>query len=170
MADTSPDATIAGLSQVVVERYTRSGMTIATAESCTGGMIAAAITAIAGSSAVLDRGFVTYSNAAKQEMLGVSAETLCAHGAVSEQTAREMALGAIRLSNADVAVSVTGIAGPGGGSPLKPVGLVFMGVAVRGKTCAVAEFRWRDARMDRAAIRAATTLEALDALLRAVTA
>ncbi len=110
-----------------------AGIMAATAESCTGGMIAAAITDIAGSSAVLDRGFVTYSNEAKMEMLGVSAETLAAHGAVSKQTAREMAAGALARSRAGIALAVTGIAGPDGGSAEKPVGLVWFGVAVEGR-------------------------------------
>jgi len=104
------------------------GATIATAESCTGGMIAVALTDIAGSSAVVDRGFVTYSNAAKMEMLGVRFETLDAHGAVSEETAREMAEGALRAAGTRLAVSVTGIAGPGG-SEFKPEGRVCFGLA-----------------------------------------
>ncbi len=104
------------------------GATIATAESCTGGMVAAALTDLPGSSAMFDRGYVTYSNAAKMEMLGVSAATLEAHGAVSEPVAEEMAMGAFRRSNASVAVSITGIAGPGG-SEHKPEGRVCFGVA-----------------------------------------
>ncbi len=104
---------------------------IATAESCTGGMVAAALTDIAGSSDVFDRGFVTYSNAAKQAMLGVSAATLAAHGAVSEQVAREMAEGALARSASDLAVSITGIAGPGG-SEFKPEGRVCFALARRG--------------------------------------
>jgi nicotinamide-nucleotide amidase len=107
------------------------GVTVATAESCTGGMIAAAITAIPGSSAVLDRGFVTYSNAAKTEMLGVPAGVIEAVGAVSEAVARHMAEGAKRRASVDIAVSVTGIAGPDGGSVEKPVGTVWFGVANR---------------------------------------
>ena len=107
------------------------GLRIATAESCTGGMVSAALTDVAGSSDVFDRGFVTYSNAAKQEMLGVSAETLAAHGAVSQEVAREMAEGALAHSAADLAVSVTGIAGPGG-SEFKPEGRVCFGLALRG--------------------------------------
>ncbi len=102
---------------------------LATAESCTGGMIAAALTAIAGASDVFDRGFVTYSNAAKTEMLAVPAELIAHKGAVSEEVARAMAEGAIRHSRAMLAVSVTGIAGPGGGSVEKPVGLVWFGLA-----------------------------------------
>ena len=102
---------------------------IATAESCTGGLVAGALTAIAGSSEVVDRGFVTYSNEAKREVLGVPADTLAQYGAVSEQTARAMAEGALAHSRAQVALSVTGIAGPGGGTPQKPVGMVCFGWA-----------------------------------------
>lgn len=108
-----------------------AGVRIATAESCTGGMIAAALTDIPGSSDVVDRGFVTYSNAAKTEMLGVRPETLAAHGAVSEEVAREMADGALSRSAASLAVSVTGIAGPGG-SGFKPEGRVAFGLAREG--------------------------------------
>ena len=106
------------------------GVMIATAESCTGGMVAAALTDIPGSSAVVDRGFVTYTNAAKQQMLGVLTETLDAHGAVSEEVAREMAEGALHHSQAQLAVSITGIAGPGG-SEFKPEGRVCFGIAAR---------------------------------------
>jgi nicotinamide-nucleotide amidase len=105
------------------------GLKLVTAESCTGGMVAAAITDIAGSSAVFDRGFVTYSNAAKIQMLSVPAELINDYGAVSEQVARAMAQGALRNSAADIAVSITGIAGPSGGSVEKPVGLVHFAVA-----------------------------------------
>lgn len=108
------------------------GIMIATAESCTGGMVAAALTDIPGSSAVVERGFVTYTNTAKQEMLGVHADTLAAHGAVSEQVAREMAQGALRHSRAQLAVSITGIAGPGG-SEFKPEGRVCFGLAAIGQ-------------------------------------
>ena len=105
---------------------------IATAESCTGGMVAVALTDVAGSSAVVDRGFVTYSNAAKTEMLGVKPETIAAHGAVSEEVAREMADGALGHSHAQLAVSITGIAGPGG-SEHKPEGRVCFGLARAGR-------------------------------------
>lgn len=105
---------------------------VVTAESCTGGLIAAALTEIAGSSSAFNRGFITYSNEAKVEMLGVRPETLEQHGAVSQQTAHEMAEGAIARSHADIAVSVTGIAGPDGGSEEKPVGLVWFGLAQKG--------------------------------------
>lgn len=105
----------------------------ATAESCTGGMIIALLTDIPGSSSMVDRGFVTYSNDAKMEMIGVAKETLDAHGAVSRETALEMAAGALARSRAGIALSVTGIAGPDGGSEEKPVGLVWFGVAVKGR-------------------------------------
>jgi nicotinamide-nucleotide amidase len=105
---------------------------LATAESCTGGLISATLTAIAGSSDVVERGFVTYSNEAKREMLGVSEESLAAAGAVSEEVARAMAEGALERSRADIALSVTGIAGPGGATATKPIGLVFIGAAGRG--------------------------------------
>ncbi|WP_170509333.1 CinA family protein [Ruegeria arenilitoris] len=116
----------------LLDRAKALNVMIATAESCTGGMVAAAMTDIPGSSAVVDRGFVTYSNAAKQDMLGVRAETLAAHGAVSEEVAREMAEGALAHSQAQLAVSITGIAGPGG-SEFKPEGRVCFGLAVKGR-------------------------------------
>ncbi|MEO4040594.1 CinA family protein [Hoeflea sp. CAU 1731] len=141
------------------------GLLVATAESCTGGMIAAAITDIPGSSAVFDRGFVTYSNQAKKDMLGVSEATLDRFGAVSRQTAEEMALGAVSRSRADFAVSVTGIAGPGGGSAEKPVGLVHMAVA--GKSGLICHKVLRCGDIAREAIRLATVQTALDALIEA---
>ncbi|WP_170372453.1 CinA family protein [Ruegeria arenilitoris] len=116
----------------LLDRAKALNVMIATAESCTGGMVAAAMTDIPGSSAVVDRGFVTYSNAAKQDMLGVRAGTLAAHGAVSEEVAREMAEGALAHSQAQLAVSITGIAGPGG-SEFKPEGRVCFGLAVKGR-------------------------------------
>jgi len=108
------------------------GWMLATAESCTGGLIAATLTAIAGSSDVVDRGFVTYSNESKTELLGVPGALIAAHGAISEPVARAMAEGALARSRADIAVAVTGVAGPGGGSADKPVGLVWFGLAQRG--------------------------------------
>jgi nicotinamide-nucleotide amidase len=117
----------------VLDLYRAKGWTIATAESCTGGMVGAALTDIAGSSDVFERGFVTYSNAAKTEMLGVGADTLQAHGAVSEEVARQMAEGALTHSPAQVAVSITGIAGPGG-SEHKPEGRVCFAIAGQGAT------------------------------------
>lgn len=141
-----------------------AGLTVATAESCTGGGVAAAITDIAGSSAVFERGFVTYSNAAKQEMLGVRAGTLEAHGAVSEEVAREMAEGALARSGAGIAVAVTGIAGPGG-SGFKPEGRVCFALARRG-AATVAETVEFGA-IGRAAVRAASVEHALRLLLAA---
>lgn len=117
----------------LLNRAKAQGVMIATAESCTGGMVAAALTDIPGSSAVVDRGFVTYTNGAKQDMLGVLAETLQAFGAVSEEVAREMAEGALRNSQAQLAVAITGIAGPGG-SEFKPEGRVCFGLAREGQT------------------------------------
>jgi nicotinamide-nucleotide amidase len=130
---------------------------LATAESCTGGLIAATLTAIAGSSDVLDRGFVTYSNESKTELLGVPAALLAAHGAVSEPVARAMAEGALARSRADIAVAVTGVAGPGGGSVEKPVGLVWFGLARRGRDVHSEQVVFPG---DRAAIRAATVAHA----------
>ncbi len=147
------------LAREVLSLCQKRGIMLATAESCTGGMIAAALTDIAGSSAVVDRGFVTYSNEAKQEMLGVREETLASVGAVSEETAREMAEGALAHSRAGIAVSVTGIAGPDGGSADKPVGLVWFGLArANGQTTTDSMVF---AGMDRAGVRLATCLHAL---------
>ena len=134
------------------------GLTLATAESCTGGLIAAALTSIAGSSSVVMAGFVTYSNAAKVRMVGVGEATLAAHGAVSEPVAREMAEGALARAEVDIALSCTGIAGPGGATPGKPVGLVFIGCARRGAPTAVERHVFPG---DRAAVRAATVAAAL---------
>ena len=120
----------------IIDTYRKSGLRIATAESCTGGMVAVALTDVAGSSDVFERGFVTYSNAAKMQMLGVLAATLEAHGAVSEPVAREMAEGALTVAGVDVALSITGIAGPGG-SEFKPEGRVCFGLARRGAPTAV---------------------------------
>lgn len=122
------------LVDVVAKKLMEKGLSLSSAESCTGGMFAAAMTGIAGISDVFDRSLVTYSNQAKMDELGVKKETLEAHGAVSEETAREMAEGLFRASGSDVCVSVTGIAGPGGGSPEKPVGLVYIGAVYQGKT------------------------------------
>ncbi len=115
----------------VLARCRTRGLKIATAESCTGGLVAAALTAIAGSSDVVDCGFVTYSNAAKQAMLGVPTATLKRHGAVSAETAAAMAAGALKNSQADLSVAITGVAGPGGGTKEKPVGLVYFTAAHR---------------------------------------
>lgn len=136
------------------------GILLATAESCTGGLIAAALTAIPGSSAVFDRGFVTYSNEAKIEMLGVRLATLDTLGAVSAETAAEMAAGALSGSRAGLALSVTGIAGPGGGSPEKPVGLVWFGLAAGGTEPRAMSQRFPDEGRD--AIRQAAVAYALN--------
>ena len=137
---------------------------LATAESCTGGMIAAACTDLAGSSAWFERGFVTYSNAAKTELLGVAADMIAQHGAVSEAVARAMAQGALAKSRAQVAVSVTGVAGPTGGSASKPVGTVWFGFA----TPAGVVTETRLFAGDRAAVRQATVLHALRRLISLV--
>ncbi|MFO1118300.1 MAG: CinA family protein [Beijerinckiaceae bacterium] len=136
------------------------GLKLVTAESCTGGLVAGLVTEIAGSSAVLDRGFVVYSNEAKSGMLGVSTHTLAAHGAVSVETARELADGALARSLADIAVAITGIAGPGGGSDAKPVGLVHFACARKDHETAHVERRFGD--LGRAAIRRAAIEQALD--------
>ena len=128
----------------LIARYASLGMKIATAESCTGGLVAGLLTEIPGSSAVVERGFVTYSNDAKRELLGVPAATLEAHGAVSEATARAMAQGALAHSHAQVAVSVTGVAGPDGGSAEKPVGLVHFACAGPGAAIVAIERRFGD--------------------------
>jgi nicotinamide-nucleotide amidase len=141
------------------------GLTLATAESCTGGLIAAAVTAIPGSSATLLAGFVTYSNAAKARMLGVPEPMLAAHGAVSEPVARAMAEGALRESGADLAISCSGIAGPGGGSAAKPVGLVFIGCARAGAAPQVERHVFPG---DRAAVREATVVAALAMIARRI--
>jgi len=138
-------------------RLKRSGLKLATAESCTGGWIAQAVTSIAGSSDWFERGFVTYSNDAKKELLGVRARTLSRHGAVSEETAREMASGALARSRAQVALAVTGIAGPGGGTRKKPVGLVCFAWAGKkgGARSAMLRFRGSRERVRRQSVVAA---------------
>lgn len=140
--------------------FDAKGLRIVTAESCTGGLIAAALTAVPGSSAVVERGFVTYSNEAKAEAIGVPSELIVTHGAVSEPVARAMAEGALAHSRADIAVSVTGVAGPGGGSTDKPVGLVHFACARRGGANRQVERRFGD--IGRDAIRAASVIQALD--------
>ncbi|KQS63267.1 damage-inducible protein CinA [Rhizobium sp. Leaf371] len=149
--------------ELVLERFAEKGWRIATAESCTGGMIAGALTEIPGSSRAVDRGFVTYSNAAKMDMLGVDAATLQHFGAVSRETALEMARGALGNSKANVAVAVTGVAGPGGGSEEKPVGLVHIAAATRKGTILHREMRYGDIGRDQ--VRLSTIRTAL-ALLR----
>lgn len=136
---------------------------VATVESCTGGLVAGLLTEIPGSSDVVDRGFVTYTNAAKSELVGVPAGLIAAHGAVSEPVARAMAEGALQRSQADLAVAVTGVAGPGGGSDLKPVGLVHFALAVRGGATLHVERRFEPS--GRAGIRAHAVEQALTMLL-----
>jgi nicotinamide-nucleotide amidase len=148
------------------------GFTLTTAESCTGGLVAAAITDIPGSSDVFDRGFVTYSNEAKMALLGVGKDLLAKHGAVSAESAKAMALGALNAAGTSIAVSITGIAGPGGGSPEKPVGLVFMAATNREAKFHARECRFGDLGRDevrRRSVIAAFALieELLDAPIRA---
>ena len=155
------DAAILAAARALCDALRVRGWMLATAESCTGGGIAHAVTAIPGSSAVLDRGFVTYSNEAKTEMLGVDVATIARHGAVSEAVAVAMADGALRASRADVAVAVTGIAGPDGGSPAKPVGTVCFAWATLDGHREASTFRLDGGR---AAVRSASVAIALDRL------
>ena len=155
---------LAGLSNLLIEKH----WFLATAESCTGGMIAAACTDLAGSSSWFERGFVTYSNAAKTEALGVDADLIAAEGAVSEAVVRAMALGALQHSHAQVAVAVTGVAGPTGGSAAKPVGTVWFGFALAPSPGQlVSELRVFEG--DRAAVRQATVHHALQRLAELMT-
>ena len=156
------DAEITAAATRVLDAARARRLKVATAESCTGGLVAGALTDIAGSSDVVERGFVTYSNEAKIEMLGVSEATLATHGAVSQPTAEAMAVGAIRRSAADLAVAVTGIAGPGGGTPQKPVGLVHLAAAARDGRHAHREQRFGD--IGRADVRRRSVLVALEML------
>jgi nicotinamide-nucleotide amidase len=141
-----------------------AGLRLATAESCTGGLIAGCLTAVPGSSSVFERGFVTYSNDSKIELLGVAAELIAEHGAVSEAVCRAMAEGALAHAHADLSVAVTGIAGPDGGAPDKPVGTVHIAVARHGRDTAHAGHHFPG---DRAQIRAASVEAALDMLQEA---
>ncbi len=156
------DAELEAPARRIIETCTVRGLTIATAESCTGGLVAGALTEIAGSSAVVLCGFVTYSNEAKQRMLGVPAEMLATYGAVSQPTAQAMAEGALAHSPATLSVAITGIAGPGGGSAEKPVGLVHFAAAARAGARLARERRYGD--IGRAAVRHASVLEALTML------
>ena len=158
---------IQGLSETVLGACRQARMKLATAESCTGGMVAAALTDIAGSSDVVERGFVTYSNESKTELLGVPAAVIAAHGAVSAQVATAMAQGALTRAPVDIAVSITGIAGPGGATPGKPVGLVYFAVARKGSEPRVERHNYQG---ERAAIRMAATERALELVLEAVRA
>ena len=150
------------LAEQVLAAARAHGLKVATAESCTGGLVAGALTAIAGSSDVVERGFVTYSNEAKAEMLGVNPRLIEIHGAVSAETAEAMAKGALAHARADLAVAVTGIAGPGGGSAQKPVGLVYFGIA-SASDVSVVEARFGD--IGRDAVRAESVRQALRLLL-----
>ena len=161
------DEAIRKLAEEVLARCRVRKLMLATAESCTGGMIAAALTDIAGSSDVVERGFVTYSNAAKTELLGVPAALIARVGAVSEEVARAMAAGAVAHAPVDLAVAVTGIAGPGGGSAEKPVGLVHFALARRGGTPRAEHHVFPG---DRDAVRRATVVRALEMLLEATKA
>ncbi|MFV3073170.1 CinA family protein [Niveispirillum fermenti] len=152
------------LAENVRDTLSARGLWVATAESCTGGLIAGCLTAVAGSSAVVDRGFVTYTNDAKVQMLGVPADLIARLGAVSGPVAAAMAQGALAHSRADIAVSVTGIAGPGGGTDAKPVGLVHLGVAHRGGGVRVEHHVFPG---DREAVRLATVSRALELVLEA---
>jgi nicotinamide-nucleotide amidase len=152
------EAAILDQAAALLARCRAAGVMVATAESCTGGLVAAALTAVADSSLVVDRGFVTYSIAAKTEMLGVPAALIAAEGAVSEAVARAMAEGALLRSRAMLAVSVTGMAGPGGGTAEKPVGLVWLGCARRGGETVAARHVVPG---DRATVRHAAVAEAL---------
>lgn len=151
------------LSRRVGERLKKAGGVLVTAESCTGGGVAQAVTSIAGSSDWFDRGFVVYSNAAKREMLGVSEQTLSLHGAVSEETAREMARGALQRGGGTLAVAVTGIAGPGGATPGKPVGMVCFAWA---QAPGVLRSETRRFGGDRESVRRQSVLTALEGVLQ----
>jgi nicotinamide-nucleotide amidase len=150
------------IAEKVLKAFKAKGKMLATAESCTGGMVAAALTDIAGSSAVVERGFVTYSNRAKAQLLGIDPALIEAKGAVSKEVAEAMARGALTNSATDVAVAITGIAGPGGGSPEKPVGLVWFGLAAAGQPTTAEHEVFAG---DRAAVRRQATEKALALLL-----
>ena len=156
-----PDEILA-LAQTIITDFTTKGLMVSTAESCTGGLIASALTEIPGSSAVVDRGFVTYTNSAKREMLGVQEQTLAQFGAVSKETALQMVHGALFRSHADLSVAVTGVAGPGGGSAEKPVGLVHLAAKARNGALIHHEMRYGDIGRDK--VRLATVQTALEML------
>ncbi|KAA0694456.1 CinA family protein [Neorhizobium sp. P12A] len=155
---------ILSLAQTIITEFAAKGLMVSTAESCTGGLIAGALTDISGSSAVVDRGFVTYTNTAKMEMLGVQEATLASFGAVSRETALQMVHGALYRSEADMAVAVTGVAGPGGGSVDKPVGLVHLAAKSRSGEIIHREMRYGDIGRDK--VRSATVQTALEMLLK----
>lgn len=159
------DPALLARAEALVAAYAAAGLRVACAESCTGGLVAGLLTAVPGSSAVVERGFVTYSNEAKVEMLGVPADLVATQGAVSKSVARAMAEGALVHSRADIAIAITGIAGPGGGSASKPVGLVHFGLSRRGAATRHVERRYGDP--GRAEIRRLAIGDALDLLERA---
>jgi nicotinamide-nucleotide amidase len=159
------DSELLHLAQSVLTEARRRRIHIVAAESCTGGLVTACLTEIPGSSDVVERGFITYSNQAKVDLLGVPAELIAAHGAVSEKVARAMATGALAHSSAQVGIAITGIAGPGGGSPEKPVGLVHIAAARDG---AVLHEEHRFGELGRTAVRIKSVEAALRLLLRAV--
>ena len=160
------DAELLARAEALVAAYAAAKRTVVTAESCTGGLVAGLLTAVPGSSAVLERGFVTYSNEAKAEAIGVPMDLIRRHGAVSEPVARAMAAGALAASRASIAVAITGIAGPGGGSAEKPVGLVHLGLAQRDGSARQLERRYGD--LGRAGIRRAAMADALGLLEEAL--
>ncbi len=160
------DAELTDQATSLLQSLRDAKLVMATAESCTGGLIAGALTEIAGSSDVVDRGFVTYSNEAKSECLGVPSEMIEEHGAVSEEVARAMAKGAVHRSRASIAVAVTGVAGPGGGSDEKPVGLVHVAVARSGRDTLHKRLELGD--IGRAQVRVETVREALALLAKAI--
>jgi len=160
----TPD--LKGRAAALLDAYRERGLKIATAESCTGGLVAALLTEISGSSAVVERGFVTYSNEAKTELIGVPADLIATHGAVSESVARAMAEGALAHSHADVTVGITGVAGPTGGTATKPVGLVHFGLARRGAPTVHLERRYGD--LGRENVRRRAVEDALSLLEQAI--
>ncbi|HSO81249.1 nicotinamide-nucleotide amidase [Thiocapsa sp.] len=162
MNDTESPGEREPIAALLAELMLRAGLRLVVAESCTGGWLAKVVTDLAGSSAWLDRGFVTYSNAAKQEMLGVRAETLAAQGAVSEAVVAEMAMGALSRSHAHVAVAISGVAGPGGGSPEKPVGTVWLAWAWPEGRVETRRFHFDG---DRDAVRRCSVQAAIDGLV-----
>ena len=159
----APPPDLALRAERTLDACRRAGLTLSTVESCTGGLAAAALTGIAGSSDVMERGFVTYSNEAKTELVGVASALIKAAGAVSEEVARAMAEGGLRCSRADIAVAITGIAGPAGGSPGKPVGLVHIAAARRAGPTLHERHVFAG---DRQAVREASALRALDLAAR----